>query len=239
MTRERNKLPVQSSDAELDDFLNQAASLPQTTTQSPAGDAKGRLIFAMDATASREPTWDMACGIQAEMFAETAAIGRLAVQLAYFRGFQEFEASPFTTEAGTLLGEMTAVRCRSGRTQIQRLLRHAIDETNRRPVNALVFVGDAFEESLDLVADAAGQLGLLGVRAFMFHEGGDPLAGRAFKTVARLTGGSYCRFHAGSARTLRDLLTAVAVYAVGGYPALEDHNRATGRDLLRLPGVRR
>lgn len=232
--RDRN-LQAQSSDAELDAFLGQVASLPQT---GRAG-GTGRLIFAMDATASREPSWDMACNIQAEMFAESAKIGELAVQLAYFRGFREFETSPFTTDADALLAEMTAVRCRSGRTQIERLLLHTIEETNRKPVNAVVFVGDAFEESHDLVADAAGRLGLLGVRAFMFHEGGDMLAARAFKTVARLTGGSYCRFHSGSAKTLRDLLAAVAVYAVGGYRALENHNRQTGKDLLRLPGTRR
>ena len=73
----------------------------------------------------------------------------------------------------------------------------------------------------------------------MFHEGGDPWAGAAFKQMAKLSGGAYCRFDAASARHLRDLLQAVAVFAVGGRPALEDFNRRAGRDVLKLPAPRR
>ena len=45
---------------------------------------RGRLLFALDATASRQPTWDSACRLQANMFREAAAIGGLDVQLVYF-----------------------------------------------------------------------------------------------------------------------------------------------------------
>ena len=73
--------------------------------------------------------------------------------------------------------------------------------------------------STDLCA-RAGELALLGVPVFLFQEGRDATAGRAFREIARLTKGAFCRFDRGSARQLRDLLTAVAVYAAGGRKAL-------------------
>ncbi len=234
MAGKGDKLPsdVGPDDADIARFLENVARAPA----AHAGRGQGRLIFAMDATASREPTWDMACDIQARMFEETAKLGTLRVQLAYYRGFGEFKAGPFEADSAALLRRMTSVRCRGGRTQIDRVLRHAIDETGREKVNALVLVGDAFEEDLDAVCHTAGELGLLGVPAFLFHEGADMLAGQAFKEIARLTGGAYCRFDMGSARALRELLAAVAVYAVGGARALEDYHRRAGRTVLQIAG---
>ncbi len=121
-----------------------------------------------------------------------------------------------------------------GQTQIERLLLHAIAETKRQRVNALVFVGDCMEEDVDRLCHLAGQLGLLGVPAFIFHEGGEPGAARAFQQIARLTNGAYCPFDSGSARQLRDLLAAVAVFAAGGRKALEDYGRRTGGPALLL-----
>ena len=92
----------------------------------------------------------------------------------------------------------------------------------------MVYVGDAFEETIDTVAQAAGEVGLLGVPVFMFQEGHDPNAERAFREIARLTRGAYFRFGKDSARTLRDLLAAVAVYAAGGQAALADHSARQG-----------
>jgi len=80
----------------------------------------GRLLFAMDATASRKPTWDMAARIQGEMFQETAALGGLEIQLAYYRGFGEFKAGQWTVEEKVLLGQMTSVFCLAGVTHIER-----------------------------------------------------------------------------------------------------------------------
>jgi hypothetical protein len=232
MARERSKLPAESSDAEVEAFLKRLAALPPTAAEG----RRGRLIFALDATASREPTWDRACDIQARMFSETAALGTLAVQLVYFRGFGEFEATPFETASETLLRRMTAVYCRGGRTQIARVLRHALAVSEREKVNALVYVGDCCEEDVDKLCQLAGKLGLLGVPAFMFHEGRDRIAERAFRQIAQLTGGAYCRFDSASAELLRELLSAVAVYAVGGRPALEDFHRRAGRTVLKLAG---
>lgn len=224
-------LPARSSEREIGAFLERAAALATRSRRA----RKGRLIFALDATQSRGRAWDRACDIQAEMFSETAALGTLAIQLAWYRGFREFEATPFETESAALLRRMTAVRCLGGRTQIARLLRHALSETARERVDAVVFVGDCCEEEVDELCHLAGGLGLHGSPLFVFHEGGDPWAGAAFKQMAKLSGGAYCRFDAASARLLRDLLQAVAVFAVGGRPALEDFNRRAGRDVLKLP----
>lgn len=201
--------------------------------RTPAGE-RGRLIFAMDATASREPSWDRAADIQAAMFQETNDLGGLDVQLVYYRGFQEFEDSPWCSSADQLLPRMTAVSCAAGLTQIGRVLEHSLAQAKRQRVNALVFVGDCVEESLDGLAGRAGKLGLLGVPAFVFQEGREATAERALKEIARLSGGAWCPFDASSPQTLRDLLSAVAVYAAGGRKALADFGRRRGGAVLRL-----
>ena len=223
------KLPTRNADAEVQDFLRQVAATPAI-----AREGQGRLIFAMDATASREPAWDRACAIQGEMFAETAALGGLAVQLVYYRGYGECRASRWAADGRELARLMTGVRCLAGRTQIRRVLDHAVKEAAKGRVDALVFVGDAMEEEVDGLCAAAGELGLRKIPVFIFHEGGDPVAEEAFREVARLSGGAYCPFDAGSAKQLRDLLAAVAVYAAGGRRALLDYGDRQGGALLRL-----
>ena len=230
MADKSRKLPTKSDQADVDAFLAKVASTP---TPKASG-TRGRLIFAMDATASREPTWDRACHIQSEMFLETEALGGLDVQLCYFRGFREFDTTPWLGSSADLLSHMQGVRCAGGMTQIERVLRHALDESRREKVNALVFVGDCMEEDIDALCGLAGELGILGVPAFFFHEGDDPAAERTFREIARLSGGAYCRFDASSARQLRDLLSAVAVYAAGGRKALEDFGQRQGGVALRL-----
>lgn len=220
----KDKLPSTAPNAEVDAFLRKVAVTPVTT----APGERGRLLFAMDATASREPSWDRASHIQAEMFKETTALGGLDVQLAYYRGFGEFRASPWVSDAQRLLRQMTGVFCLAGHTQIAKVLKHAIAETKKKKVNALVFVGDCLEEDVDRLGQYAGELGLLGVPCFMFHEGGDPVARRAFQQIAKLSGGAYCTFDANSARQLRDLLAAVAVFAAGGRRALADYSQKKG-----------
>ncbi|MFB0991296.1 MAG: VWA domain-containing protein, partial [Rhodospirillales bacterium] len=66
------------------------------------GSGQGRLIFAMDATASRQPSWDTAAQIQVEMFSATSSLGGLAVQLAFYRGFGEFKVSQWTNNGAEM-----------------------------------------------------------------------------------------------------------------------------------------
>lgn len=213
-----------SARGEIDAFLQRA----RTLAPEKAADARGRLIFGLDATMSRQPTWDTACRLQGEMFREAAAIGGLDIQLVYFRGFGECRASPWVSDGTRLAELMTRIDCRGGHTQIRKVLAHARRETEKARVQALVFVGDAMEEAIDDLAAGAGELGLLGVPAFMFQEGRDPVAEQAFREIARLTRGAYCGFDAGAAHELGELLRAVAVYAAGGLKALSD--RSSRRD---------
>jgi hypothetical protein len=225
------KVPAgRSSGAEVEAFLQKVAATPMSR---PAG-RRGRLLFAIDATASREPTWDLACQIQSEMFTETDDIGGLDVQLAFYRGFGEMKVTKWLDSADELVRRMVKVRCLAGRTQIRKLLRHALRETERRKVDALVFVGDVVEEDIDELGHMAGKLGLVGTPVFVFHEGGEPVSRRAFEQVARLSGGAYCSFDAGSAQQLRDLLVAVAVFSAGGRPALDDLSRKRGGQVLQI-----
>jgi len=216
--------------SEVDAFLERVAMTPA----GGAGGGRGRLIFAMDATASRAPTWDTACHIQGRMFEETDALGGLEVQLVFYRGFRECKSSPWLSDSNALLKRMARVYCIGGHTQIGRVLRHALKETKQRQVNALVFVGDCMEEDVDNLCHYAGELGLLGVPVFLFHEGPDPIAAEAFKQIARLSNGAYCRFDMGSADQLRALLGAVAVFAAGGRRALEDLSKRDGGAALQI-----
>ena len=207
---------TRSSRLDIDAFLKQARAL------APSGTGHGRLIFAMDATMSRQPTWDLALALQSEMFAAVKTVGGLDVQLVYFRGFNECQASKWVGDPETLARLMRRVSCEGGFTQVRKVLAHARRENEKGKVNAVVYVGDCMEENVDELAQLAGELGLIGVPVFTFHEGRDVKAERAFREIARLSRGAYCPFDAGSARQLRELLTAVAVYASGGRKALKD-----------------
>lgn len=197
----------------------------EKTPARPDAGRRGRLVFAMDATASREPSWDRAVQVQGQMFLETQAKGGLDVQLVYFRGFDECRASKWVREPRALVDLMTKVMCRAGRTQIERVLNHALRQAKEAPLDALVYVGDCCEEDVDRLGHLAGQLGARGTRAFVFQEGDDPVASRAFRDIAKLTGGAHCKLGSTSPDELRQLLGAVAAYAAGGVAALEDANR--------------
>jgi hypothetical protein len=219
MTKDRTQTPAPaSSKPEITEFLERVRVLGPAVKAGP----RGRLIFALDATMSRQPTWDSACALQADMFREADSVGGLDIQLVYFRGLGECGASGWVAGSDKLAALMSRIDCRGGHTQIGKVLSHARKEYRRQPVQALVFVGDAMEENLDNLCAAAGELALLGVPAFMFQEGHDPVAEKAYREIARLSHGAYCRFDAGAAHELRELLRAVAAYAAGGRKALAD-----------------
>ncbi len=229
MTDER-KVPSRSSRQDIDAFIQKVVATPVTK----AAGRRGRLIFALDATASRAPTWDRACHLQAEMFKETGSLGGLDIQLVYYRGFGQCRASKWTSNADDLLRIMTRVMCLGGLTQIRKILRHALKETKREKVDAVVFVGDCVEEDVDELCHHAGELGLVGVPVFVFHEGGAPAPAQCLRQIAKLSGGAYCPFDEGSAQQMRELLGAVAVYAAGGRKALADFGRKRGGLALQL-----
>ena len=176
---------------------------------------------------SRQPTWDMALKLQGDMFSAVKQVGGLDVQLVYFRGLNETRASKWVGDPDALARLMTRVSCQGGYTQIRKVLAHAKRESKQVKVNAVVYVGDCMEEDIDDLCARAGELALLGVPMFLFQEGREPKAERTFREIARLSRGAYCPFDAGSAKQLRELLTAVAVYATGGRKALKDFSDET------------
>ncbi|MBP7001139.1 VWA domain-containing protein [Amaricoccus sp.] len=216
-----------SGRADVAAFLDQARRVAP-----PQAGTGGRLVFALDATLSRQPTWDLACTLQGEMFDAARRAGGLEVQLVYFRGLGEARASPWVRDAGALGRAMSGIACRGGLTQIGRVLDHVGRAAARAPVAALAYVGDAMEEEIDVLAAGAGPLALRGVRAFMFLEGADPAARRGFGEIARITGGALLPFDRGAADELRALLGAVATYAAGGRAALEAARTGAARRLL-------
>ncbi|MEW5728440.1 MAG: VWA domain-containing protein [Pseudomonadota bacterium] len=223
------KLPTASPATDVDAFLRKVAATP-----APARSGRGRLVFALDATASREATWRQAQAIQADMFQAASRVGTLDIQLVYYRGLGECRAGKWTSDPDRLLAQLRSVSCLGGETQIGKVLTHALAETARAKVHAVVFVGDCMEENVDTLCAKAGQLGVLGVPLFLFHEGDDPVAARAFAQMAKLSGGACCRFDSKAAGQLRELLSAVAVFAAGGRAALADYGRAKGGMALLL-----
>jgi hypothetical protein len=196
---------------------------------------RGRLLFIVDATGSRERAWDLASKLQADMFNAAAGIGTLDVQVCYFRGMQgvdgECRASPWTSDAQELARFMARVTCRTGPTQIQAALEHARKEHQAQPINAIVYIGDMCEEPAQAIYDAVASLS--GVPCFVFQEGDDNLiAGPIFQEMARLSHGAYSKFSTGSARELAELLRAVAAFAMGGLTALADQRTDAARKLL-------
>lgn len=208
--------PTPSKKSAIELFLDAAAKMPAASAMR-----RGRLIFAFDATMSRQATWDLARNVQGRMFETAAAHGGLDVQLVFYRGFHECKASRFVGAGQSLAGLMSTISVEAGRTQIAKVLRHARDEARRAPVDALVFVGDAMEEELDVVAGHAGELGLQGTKCFMFQEGRDRTVSEAFRKIAVLTGGAYATFDLAAPDRLAGLLSAAAAYAAGGRRALE------------------
>ncbi|HMQ95427.1 MAG TPA: VWA domain-containing protein [Amaricoccus sp.] len=216
-----------SSKAEMAAFLAEA----RHAGRGPAG-GRGRLIFALDATMSRQPTWDLACHLQAGLFEASARVGGLDVQLAYFRGHGEARASRWVRDAAALTEVMSGITCRGGLTQIGKILDHAEKVAAQAPLAALVYVGDAMEEDIDRLCHKAGRLALRNTRAFMFLEGGDATAERAYREIARLTGGVFLPFDPRAAAELRALLEAIGAFAAGGRVALEAQNSTASSRLL-------
>jgi hypothetical protein len=209
------------SNPALEDFLVRARA---------ASTPRGRLIFALDATDSRRPTWDRAAALTGEMFDAVTTIpsARLDVQLVYFRGLDECKASQWFSDANSLKSVMTKITTESGETQIGKVLQHTIKETASRQIGALVYVGDCVEEYPEHLYTQASDLP---VPMFLFQEHNDPEASIAFPKLARLTGGAHARFDHSASDRLRDLLAAVALFATGGVKALESQSSFAARCL--------
>lgn len=210
----------------IDHFVAEVAK-----TKQPPKNAN-RLIFALDATGSRQPTWDLATHLHAELFLATDS-NAISVQLAYFQGYNEFKTTGWQSSAEPLLRAMQHVHCKAGLTQIRRVLKHVHKEASNTQLKAAVYIGDSCEEDPSTLYEYAGTLGILKVPLFVFQEGFDPNAQAIFSQLARRSGGVHAPFNAGSAKELRDLLGAVATYTSGGRNAVKRLDSQAATLLLR------
>jgi len=220
-----------SKKQELSEFLGKANQLPQRLVDSV--NSNGRIIFALDATASRQASWDRACQLQSEMFSATDTMGGIQLQLCYYRGFNEFNFSPWLQDSNALRHFMHGVQCQGGHTQLEQVLNHSLREHADKAIQALIIITDAVEEDVDRLCNKAGQMGIMKIPIFIFQEGFDPTAQRCFKQLAKISNGAYANFNDQSAKQLADLLAAVATYAAGGHSALQKLNSSSAKQLLQ------
>lgn len=197
--------------------------------------AQTRIIFSLDATASRAPTWQQAQSLHQELFdaaSESESTG-LALQLCYFKGVATFHSSHWVTTADGLRKALSEVYCEGGITQLQRLLHHCLDQhPDSRSLKAIIFVGDAVEEDAGVLNDLAIKCRMAKRPLFIFQEGSDATASVVFASMAALSGGVHITLGDGSADRLRGLLASVIRLATGGRKALESSRRESDKLLL-------
>jgi len=197
-------------------------------------DAQTRIIFSLDATASRAPTWQQAQSLHKALFEAASETSELSLQLCYFRGIATFHASPWLATASGLRGALSQIYCEGGITQIQRLLEHCLHQhSDSTSIKAIIFVGDAVEEDAGLLNDLAVKCRLAKRPLYIFQEGSDPVAGSAFASMAALSGGVHFGLGNDSADQLRRLLQSVVRLATGGRKALESSTRESDKLLLK------
>lgn len=186
-----------------------------------------RLGFLIDATGSRAPTWALAQKIQGEMFASAAGYGLMALRLVHFGGGIVSDHG-WKMDARAIAEIMKRVTCRTGYTEIVPGLRLFLSG-DLRP-QAVILVGDAFEEDVDQLAGLARELKAADIKVFAFIEGENERAANAFRTLAGITGGTFATF--GAALPLRDLCQGVALLTAGGRKALSTARNEKVRRLL-------
>ena len=178
-----------------------------------------RLVFALDATASRERAWAAARQVTDSLFG--AAPGGIEVALAVHGGGRMTAFGGFHRDVGALRDEAAGISCEPGPTRMLDIVRESL----RRPgVRAMVYIGDCFEEDESAALALAGSLRLRGTKLVVLQDesSGTTSALRVFRAMAGRTGGIVLPFDAGSLDPLRDALGAVASYVAGG------------RDMLRV-----
>jgi hypothetical protein len=208
---------------------------PPAETGTPA---RPRLVFAVDATASREPAWEAARQVTDALV--KALPGELDVALAVHGGSRVHTFTAFTDDANTLRDRAAGVTCEAGLTRLLPILSASLKQPAMRVV---IYIGDVFEESVTQGRRIADALGAQGTKLIVLHDTADPAARRyaeVFWDLAKRTGGCVLPFEASASGRLRDLLSALAVYAVGGEKLLRErrHNLPGAVALLEHLGNR-
>ncbi len=174
-----------------------------------------KLLFSMDATASRQGSWDVAQQITSSMF--DVIPGGLKIALAHHSGGELGHVTAFRDDPAFFKSEIAKVRCRAGETALCEILEEA---TKISRLSTLIYIGDCFEESLERAKALSEELKEKKVPCFMFIEGRDPMAQSAFNLIAEITGGAVFPFELEAVIHIKEKLDAIAAYAAGGIKML-------------------
>ncbi|MCU7837963.1 MAG: VWA domain-containing protein [Candidatus Thiodiazotropha sp. (ex Troendleina suluensis)] len=191
-----------------------------------------RIGFIIDATASRKKSWEEAQVIQAKMFRATQGISALNLRLVHYGG-ETLTDLGWESDVRKIAAHMASVRCERGLTQINDALRLFLDEVPDDKADAVILIGDSFEEDSDDAARLATQLKRQSINIFCFIDGDDLTASTVFEKLAVDTGGTFARF--GDDLPLAALCEGVALLASGGRKALRRLKNEKARLLLSEP----
>jgi hypothetical protein len=180
---------------------------------------RAKLVFAFDATASRDSAWRTSTALTDALLA--ALPGQLDVALAVHGGGKLHTFTRFERDASKLRERAAGVRCEAGRSCLLDILVRALEVDG---VGTVLYVGDVFEESHRRARKLAASLAARQIRLIILHDAPHPSqdddGADIFAEMTSLTGGCVLPFDASALPRLRDLLSAVAVLAVGGTPLL-------------------
>jgi hypothetical protein len=191
-----------------------------------------RIGFLVDATGSRNKTWERAQGIQSKMFRAAYGIKAIKLRLVHFGG-GSLTTRNWDDDTKSVAANMAAVRCQAGLTQILEGLQSFIDETPEDRATAIILIGDYFEECSTQAKITAVRLKDMGIKVYSFIEGNDHTAQTVFRNLAEISGGKFARF--GDDLPLADLCQGVALLASGGKKALRQLGNKKVQRLLLGP----
>lgn len=226
-------LPEKSSKSA---FLEKVGALSKPKDSSKLASAlkkTPKLLFAMDATASRQASWDVAQEITLSMF--DVIPGGLKIALAHHSGGQLREVTDFKDDSSFFKKKINAVRCVAGETALNQVLENASEIPG---LNSLIYIGDAFEENPASAFEIARKLKAKGVPCFLFQEGDNPYVKETFTSIAEITGGAVFPFAMDSLLHVRERLDAIAAFAAGGMKLLQEKRASlpAARELIERLG---
>lgn len=212
----------------LDKIRSARPAKPQAgTAAAPPPARRPRLVFGVDATASREAMWESAQRITDRMF--DAIPGALDVALAVHGGSEVHTWTEFSADATRFRALAAAVRCQAGRTQLCELMQRTLDAGG---VRVMSYIGDAFEEDASEAFALADRFKLRGIKVVVLADQADEPTLRVFRELADRTGGALLDFRSGELDLMGEVLGAVAALAIGGRKLLAERRTAGARLLL-------
>ncbi len=189
---------------------------------------RGRLVFILDLTSSRNRGLHQARVATAAMFDAIKRLGSIAVKLIYYRG-HECKASGWESDPEVVSRAMGRLSCEAGVTQIARALRCVLEQ-EKESISGVVFIGDHCEDNPEELAHLAAALGEKRIPVFVFHEcqdnnGAALHAKLVFKLMAEFSNGIYSEFEPASDLALRELLSSVAAFSTAGIEGIQQIGR--------------